>query len=194
MQGSCQKGYTMIEVVATISILIMVITGMSKTVSHMFGRYKFNEALTQIRDLRKVISDRFAATGDYSTLSAKLLIDEKLAPGNMVASPVTMVNSFGGAVTVTAAKTYGTGKSFSITFNSLPRQVCVEAANINWRVDDTSSLISIMINNKKPEFTWPINKISSVSPASTDLPMTMPKAQAACNSNTDKNTITWEFQ
>ena len=43
MQKSNQYGYTMIEVVATISILIMLIAGMTKTVTGMFGKYKYNE-------------------------------------------------------------------------------------------------------------------------------------------------------
>lgn len=194
MRKSDQLGYTMIEVVATISILIMVITGMTKTVSNIFGKYKYNEVLNQIRDLRKTVNDRFSAIGDYSDLSAKLLIDEKIAPSTMVAGNV-LINSFGGQVYLSPADTYGKNKSFEMQFTNLPSTVCVEAATINWRVDDTSTLVKVIINDKNKPYTWPVNTIgNSVKPGQNSLPMTIPMAQKACNDKDEKNLIIWEFQ
>lgn len=194
MQKSNQYGYTMIEVVATISILIMLITGMTKTVTTMFGKYKYNEVLNQIRDLRKTVNDRYAAIGDYSDLSAKLLIDEKIAPQTMVAGNI-LINSFGGQVYLAPAHTYGKNKSFEMQFTNLPKMVCIEAATINWRVDDTSTLVQMVINNKSQPYKWPVNSIGgAVKPGKNSLPMTIPMAQQACNNKDDKNLIIWEFQ
>lgn len=193
MQKSNQKGYTMIEAVATISILIMVISGMTKTVSNMFAKYKYNEVLLQIKDLRKIVSDRYAAIGDYTGLSAKQLIDEKIAPATMVAGNI-LLNSFGGQVYLEPADSYGTNKSFSMQFTNLPRNVCIEVANINWRVDDTSTLIQMVINDKNKPYKWPVNQIGgAVTPGQNSLPLTMTMAQNACSSK-DKNLIIWEFQ
>lgn len=194
MKKSDQRGYTMMEVVATISILIMAIAGMTKTVSNMFGKYKYHEVLTQIRDLRKTVSDRYAAIGDYSDLSAKLLIDEKIAPQTMVAGNI-LINAFGGQVYLAPAHTYGKNKSFEMQFTNLPASVCVEAATINWRVDDTSTLVQMIINNKNKPYTWPVNSIgNSVKPGQNSLPMTIQTAQQACNNKDGKNLIIWEFQ
>lgn len=190
MDKKAQKGYTMIEVVAVLSILIMVMSGMAKTVTSMFSKYKNNDILMQIRDLRKVISDRYAAIGDYTGLTPKLLIDEKIAPRNMIIGN-NLYNSFTGLVTVGAGKAVGNNKSFIMTFNNIPDQSCREAATINWRVDDTSTLISLKINEKT--YSWPINKIVAGAQGANDLPLTMPMATAACNKG-EKNILVWEFQ
>ena len=191
MKKEHERGYTMIEVIAVTCVIVMVMSGMAALVNSMFSKFKDNQLLNQVTDLRKLISERYAATGNYSDLSVKNLINEGIAPSDMVKGD-KMINAYVGQIILGPANTYGSGLSYTMEFRNLPQNICIQAAGMNWRVDDTSTLVSLKIN--KNTYTWPINQIGNKpQPGLNTLPITMTQAQSACNSK-DNNIITWEFQ
>ena len=194
MNNKSQSGRTMVEVLAVLSILGVLFTSVMMTVNSMYDKFKSSNIVTQIRDLRKGINNRYAALGIYTGLSSKILIDERLAPAQM-AHGQKLLHSYQGEVKLAVGNTGGTGRSYKITFPNLPYKNCVEPATINWEVEATATLVSISIN--KTTFTWQVNKTSAsgVTQAAspTALPVTMGKASTACKTG-NKNEITWEFQ
>ena len=194
MNNKSQSGRTMVEVLAVLSILGVLFTSVMMTVNSMYDKFKSSNSVTQIRDLRKGINNRYAALGIYTGLSSKILIDERLAPAQM-AHGQKLLHSYQGEVKLAVGNTGGTGRSYKITFPNLPYKNCVELATINWEVEATATLVSISIN--KTTFTWQVNKTSAsgVTQAAspTALPVTMGKASTACKTG-NKNEITWEFQ
>ena len=142
MNNKSQSGRTMVEVLAVLSILGVLFTSVMMTVNSMYDKFKSSNIVAQIRDLRKGINNRYAALGIYTGLSSKILIDERLAPAQM-AHGQKLLHSYQGEVKLAVGNTGGTGRSYKITFPSLPYKNCVELATINWEVEATATLVSI---------------------------------------------------
>ena len=100
-----------------------------------------------IEEFKKLINNRYIADGRYSNVSVATVIEEGIAPKDMV-SGKKLYHSYNGEVTVK-----GAADSYEITFADLPQKVCVELGILNWTVDNSSDLVSMNINGKS--FKWP---------------------------------------
>ena len=80
MKKDNEQGYTLIEVVAVLSIVGVLMMSMSMVVSSMFTRYKTNRIQDQLITLQKVVNQRFVADGNYSRARSSFLIDDKVIP------------------------------------------------------------------------------------------------------------------
>lgn len=189
-----QAGRTMIEMLAVLTIIGVVFSSIMMVVGSMYDKYKSSTILLQIRDLRKAVNNRYSALGVYTGLNAKLLIDEKLAPPQMIQGQ-KLRHSYQGEVTLGVGNTGGKNRSYKITFASLPYKNCVELATINWEVDSMATLAGITIN--KTAYSWPVNTVGSggidSGASATSLPITMGKASTSCKTG-NNNEIIWEFQ
>lgn len=189
-----QLGRTMIEMLAVLSILGVLITSITTVVYSMYDKYKSSTIISQIRDLRKAINSRYSALGVYTGLTSKILIDERLAPPQMVQGQ-KLLHPYQGEVTLAVGNVGGRNRSYKISFPALPYKNCVELATLNWELEATATLSNITIN--KSSFGWPINTVGSDGVNSgvtaTTLPITFSKASTACKSG-DTNEIIWEFQ
>lgn len=195
MMRANQKGRTMIEVIAVLSILGVLTANIAGMVMSMFQQYKYSIIQNQIRDLRKSVNARYAARGSYTGLNIKTLIDERLVPYNMV-NGNKLRQPFGGDVTLSSADYGGRDRSYTITFTKVPERACVELSTLNWQIDNTSTLVSLDINATK--FVWPINRIGSGDSVDHEqianaLPVTSQKVFGLCTKKED-NTLIWEFQ
>lgn len=194
MKNLSQSGRTMIEVLAVLSLIGILVSSILGMINSMYDKFKSSEILSEIRDLRKGINGRYAATGDYTDISAKILIDERLAPSQMV-NGQRLLHAYQGEVKFSPGNTGGKNRSYKISFPVLPYKNCLELATLNWDIDSTATLVSITIN--KTTFSWPVNKVSSggvtQSNAATSLPMDYSKAATACTKDKN-NEIIWEFQ
>lgn len=193
MNKTSQFGRSMIEILAVLSIMGILSASIISAVSSLMNQYRHSVIGTQLRDLRKNINNRYAADGRYTGLTAKILIDERLVPHSMLNGQLIR-NAFGGSVTVAPADTGGANRSYTITFNRLPRRTCVEMATLDWKVDSSATLVSITVNNTK--FSWPYNKLGSGGVGhetlANPLPITGARAMQSCSTELD-NIITWEF-
>lgn len=183
-----QFGRTMIEAIMYLSIIGSLAVVTATLVNRVQDRYKSTKASNQIVDLRKNINARYAATGDYSSISnIKKLVEDKVIPPTMGrGSDNTLINAYNGAVNLAAANQGGNNRSYTITFKDLPKRACIELANLRWFSDDSSDLIRIKIGNKTYE--WPYKIASS----DNTLPLSTVAAIKSCT--TEKTDITWEFQ
>ena len=180
MKKDSEQGYTLIEVVAVLSIVGVLMMSMSMVVSSMFTRYKTNRIQDQLITLQKVVNQRFVADGNYSRAKSSFLIDDKVIPSDMV-------NDNDLVVAMGKGEILPGNTTFRIRFSELPLTACINLALMSWVSQDTSDLVSMKINNKT--FNWPRKAASEDS----SMPITAGVASTTCQRG-DDNTITWEFQ
>lgn len=191
MKNYSECGRSMIEVIGLLAILATVTTGINKFITSMHDKYKISRITQQITDLRKNISNRYVANGDYSIIKTQDMIDSDVIPPDMVDGS-KVIHAYNAEVTFNGAK-----DTYQITFPQLPHHVCVELALMNWEFSGNSDLYKIKIN--ETEFNWPI-----IANGGKELPVTITDAEAACILSPDdknggvteynKNTITWTFR
>ena len=180
MKDNNEQGYTLIEVVAVLSIVGVLMMSMSMVVSSMFTRYKTNRIQDQLITLHKAVNQRFVADGNYGRAKTSFLIDEEVIPADMVNDDELVVALGKGEV-------LSGNTTFRIRFSELPLTACINLALMSWVSQDTSDLVSMKINNKT--FNWP----RKAANADSSMPITAGVASTTCQRG-DNNTITWEFQ
>ncbi len=182
-----QNGRSMIEAIGYISILIMVSVSVAMAVNSGYFKYRQSRINQQLTDLKQVISHRYVAAENYKDVKLQTLIDEKIAPHDIVVSGNKDVgrHAFSGNVKIGPGDTYGS--TFVITFENLPRLVCNELGMKIWVVNDGSDLDYLKINNTT--FAW---KYSQKKDAAKMLPATATDVSDACNSEYE-NVMSWYF-
>ena len=175
-----EKGATMVEIIMILGILGALSVSIATLVNSMYDRYRVSRVCGQIEEFKKLISNRYIADGRYSNVSVATVIEEGIAPKDMV-SGKKLYHSYNGEVTVK-----GAADSYEITFADLPQKVCVELGILNWTVDNSSDLVSMNINGKS--FKWPW-----VAGSGNKLPAQMSDVAAACKDG-DENVVKWNFQ
>lgn len=179
-----QFGRSMIEMIGVLGIISVLATGLITLVSKVFDKYKQSTITTQIRDLQKNIRMRYSPMVDYKKLvnpgSLAELIKERVIPTNMVIDG-KVYHAYSGPV-IFAATDY----TYSITFNTLKKEGCIDLLNLSWTVNDTSDLVELVVNNKK--FNW------TGTSGHQKLPITGLEPYGICDEDRTKNKITWTFQ
>lgn len=191
MKRCSEQGRTMIEVIGVLAILTAVSVGINKFINNMHDKYKISRITQQITDLRKNISNRYVANGDYSIINAQEIIDSKVAPPDMVDNG-KIIHAYNAVVTFSGAR-----DTYQVTFPELPHHVCVELAVMNWNFGGSSDLYRLKVNDT--EFNWPI-----LANGGKELPVSISDAEVACVlppkkdeggvTEYNKNTITWTFR
>ena len=175
-----EKGATMVEVIMTLGVIGAFGVSIATLVTSMYDRYRVSRVGGQIEELKKTINNRYVADGQYTNASITTLIDEELAPKDMI-NGKKLYHSYKGEVTLK-----GGADSYELTFSDLPQKICIELGIMNWTVDNSSDLVSLNINGK--DFKWPW-----VAGSSYKLPAQMPEVSASCKTG-DTNVIKWTFQ
>lgn len=203
--GSSEKGYTMIETIMYISILIVLGGVLASYAGKVIARYKTGRACQQIIDLKKAITNFTAADDDYSKLSEEAMSSAKAVPLDML----DLHHSLGGRAYFgpLSELTGGAGINdkylFYITFERIPRPSCVEILTQGQFFGDGSDMDTLIVNNKS---AWRyqhsfydtagilnVYQILSASPQTpASIRLNISDAIGAC-SDKMQNTITWIF-
>lgn len=184
-----QKGTTMMEAIAAISVVTVLTVGVIKLVGNMFDMFKQNMISNEIQEIQKKISDRYRLEGEYSelsSLSAEQMRQEQLIPSQMEVNG-KIVHRLNGEVVIAAAG--DEDEYFSVTFKGLTTRSCVNLSQINWNASQTSDLYQLQVNDKV--YVLPINGVNFGD--ENALPITVKKAADSCKPGS-KNEITWTFQ
>lgn len=176
-----QAGYTMIEAIAFLGVVAMFMVAIYVTINRMMDRYKISRLGTQIVELQKGIDYRFSSSESYNDITLPLLIEEKIAPSDMISNN-KLYHTFAGPVTIATVRG---GYAYNITFAQLSRAPCIELALQEWRNSHNSHLLSIRINGLT--YSWKENAVRK-------LPLTLEEARIVCNTANRGNTIIWQFQ
>ena len=175
-----QSGYTLIESMMFIGVVIMLAISIISLINNMLDKYRMSRVTQQIVDLQKNIDFRFSSAENFDDLDSDLLTKESVVPGDMV-SDGKIYHAYKGEVTISSARQ---GSVYEVSFTGLPYNACVELAMVDWMSGSYSHLVHIKVNNKY--FTWQGKN-------STKLPMAYGDAMNACNDGRN-NVITWQFQ
>lgn len=192
MNRISENGRTMIEVIGVLAIITAVTIALTKMVNKMHDRFKISQITQEITDLRKNVSNRYVANGDYTGITDADIISGKVAPSEMVDGD-KLVHAYNGDVEI-----IGDHDSYKITFSSIPHSACVELALMNWNFNGSTDLFEIKIN--ETEFKWPL--LAGTGPK---LPVEITDATTACSPPPPKddstpvrdlndNEITWTFR
>ena len=175
-----QRGYTLLESIMFIGVITAVSIGIINVVSSMLDKYKISRLTSQVAELQKSITNRFAAAESYKKLTVKLLKDENLAPGDIGWEGNKMIHKYNGEVTV--APVLG-NRGYDITFEALPKKPCTDLAIQNWAHDQYSNLIHMKVNGVPVKWRN----------ATYIMPLSVVQAETLCHEELD-NEIIWRFQ
>ena len=200
-----QSGATMMEALGVLTIIIMLGVSVIKLVGNIFSMFNQAVVVSQIKDLQKVISERYRFEGNYANLFedrtpeevTAFLCDEKMAPFQMCNDGLLFHKS-GGEVWIMPVENYDEeGEPFNdynkyaMTFWSLSDTTCINAAQINWYSQKKSDVYKMVINSgtdKELVVDVPYN----IQEGSETFPVPAAEVFRAC-SNNDNNQIEWIF-
>ncbi len=159
---SRQAGASLVEAVLFLVIVVVVVLGVFALFTGAFSSSKIQTEMSYVSTLAGDVESLYATNPNYGTsdITASLTATKNAPPPMIQGS--TLVNSWGGLVTITGATT-----SFTIAYAGVPQKECIQLAQVS------------------------INPLSvTINGAAQTLPLTVAAVTAACTSATS-NTIAW---
>ena len=117
-----QRGASLLEAIAYLGIAAVVVLGAVSLLNGAFGSAKSNQTSEEVVALRTAVRKLYMGQAfPVESLTPSLLVANAV-PATLArgATGGALSNSWGGAVTVT-----GTANGFTITYNAIPQDVCV---------------------------------------------------------------------
>ena len=202
---SNQVGATMMEALGVLTILILLGISSIRLIGNIYNMFRQSLVVNEVRDLQKVISDRYKFEGNYKELfegktpeeTAKFLCDEKMAPFQMCSDGL-LYHRMGGKVWVMPVEnvdsdgnSYNDYSKYALSFWKMTDRTCLNAAQINWNTQQKSDVYKMIINSgtsKELVVDLPYNK----QDGSVLFPVLPDQIIKACD-NDDDNQIEWVF-
>lgn len=157
--GKKQAGLTLIELVSSLVIFGLVISGALALFGSASSSQKGNQMLSDVTALRSAVKGLYAGQGGYSTANLNsVLKTAKKIPSTMTAdasSPPVITHSMNGSVTVTGT---GGGTTFSIALTNIPTDVCVHLLS-----NSSSGWASIQVGTATPITLFPVSPATAAS-------------------------------
>jgi len=166
-----RRALTLIEGAMVLGLFAFVVGGAMYYYGQSNSARQVTNGLGELSSITQAVRNLYGGQPNYNGLNATVLTESNVLPKRMVLSPGNIRSSFG-TVTVAAANTGTADGGFAITFNSVPREVCVQMAV----KDQGRGLYSIAAGSAS---------------ADTSPPLTPAEAYAGCNGQT--NTMVWTF-
>jgi hypothetical protein len=120
---SRQRGASLLEGIAYLGIAAIVVLGAVSLLTGAFGSAKSNQMTEEITALRTAVRKLHMGQA-YPADAVPVLSNANAIPNTLVvnrtANPITMTNSWAGAVTIT-----NNAGRFDITYPNVPRDVCM---------------------------------------------------------------------
>lgn len=204
-----QSGRSMLEMMGYMGVVIVIVAGISKLVNNVFGEFRMSEASNQLTELSTAIVQASAIDIDYKdvinaikngTAEGKKVIPSSFRVSGSGANQ-KIYHALGGNVAVgitsdEACSLADTCNKFTITFEGLSREQCIELAMKDWQSNKISDLYAIVINNKYYWY-WPIYTAFTASDTIKSLPVVR-SAVAGTDSEGEcetgrTNSIMWMF-
>lgn len=155
-----QRGSSLLEVIAFLGIAALVILGAVSLLTSAFSSAQSNRGTEEVVSIRTSVKKLYAgASGVYGTEPlTESLNQAKIFPATLTYNAATksMVNSWGGAITVTGAT-----NTFVINYSNVPQDVCISM------VSGASGWASIT-DGKTPIATFPATPTAAAATCSTN--------------------------
>ena len=185
-----ESGRSMVEMLGVLAIIGVLSVGGIAGYSMAMTKFKITKTMDQVQMLTTNVRTLFASQRRYQTLSGQnayqlgLFTDEICTGGSAC---TTANNPFGGTISIAAANTGGTSRSFTIEYTGLPQEACVKIATAEWGADASSGLISMTVGGTT--YSWAAN--GAAWTAASNLPVDLLQASAKC---AVAGTIKWEYR
>jgi type II secretory pathway pseudopilin PulG len=183
---ACENGRSMIEMLGVLAIVGVLSVGGIAGYSKAMSKFKIGKTQDQIQSLVSNIRAMWSSEPDYAGLNAEFLIKTDILPKDMRKGTDAAINAFNGDVAFAGG---GAGvKQFTIKYEGLPPNVCIEVATADWGSDTSSGLVSLAIQPNGAggdTFNWTAAKHFST--------LTTVKAQSLCTDPAN-NFLTWTYQ
>ena len=186
-----QKGSSLLEALAVLTIISLLGTSVIKLISSIYGLLKQNMVVSEVRDIQKSISGVYNFSGDYKTLFNdddyyKILCETDKSIPNQICinngSSYDLVHRLSGKIIIAPNSDYS---GYSIEVDQLTKKNCLELVEMNW------------IDRKKVDiYQLDVNDVTiAYFPKKNDksFPITMDKALSSCSKSGKNNVIKWYF-
>ena len=212
-----EKGRSMVEMLGVLAIIGVLSVGGIAGYSKAMNKYKINKTNDQLSMLIANIRTLFSSQSDYGGLNNGTAIQYGVVPNDMYtsasggtyASNYTITNPFAGDVkiAVSASDAGHTSHAFTVTYENIPQEACVNIMTSDWGSGQGSGLIAIAVAGAESgDPTEPplgnvyvgadgtpasaTGAVATPGGADQDAPLTVAEAMTACLT---KNTIVWKY-
>lgn len=212
-----EKGRSMVEMLGVLAIIGVLSVGGIAGYSKAMNKYKINKTNDQLSMLIANIRTLFASQSDYSGLNNGTAIQYGVVPNDMYttasngtyASTYTITNPFAGDVEIAVSRSDAghTTHAFTVTYENIPQEACVNIMTSDWGSGQGSGLIAIAVagvDSGDPtaknltevyvgddgEKAAAGGAIATPGGSQQDAPLTVAEAMTSCKT---KNTITWKY-
>lgn len=198
-----QFGSSMIEMLGVLTIITMLGISVIKLVGNIFDMFKQNLVISEIKEVQKLISDRYKFEGNYRTLFqgrtpeqvVAYLCNQKMVPYQMCVNG-EMHHRMGGSVWVLPVEMVeGEGidyEKYALVFEDLSDKTCVEAAQINWYMQHKSEIFQMIVNSNMADKRLAVEMPHKAQADSRVFPVNVSDVMDACSTD-GENTIEWVF-
>lgn len=121
-----KKAFSLIELLLTLGIISALMILAFIVYPKVDSTQKSDREIKNISTIIAGAKSVYRSFADYSGLNNEVLINANVLPDNMLSEDKTsIINSFGGLVTVSSANYSGLANaSISITYNNVPSDIC----------------------------------------------------------------------
>lgn len=173
-----QTGRSMVEMLGVLAIIGVLSIGGIAGYSKAMTKYKVSKALDQISMILMNVRTVYASAPNYSGLNTGAAIGLGIFPGDMFTdaanmTATTLKHPFGDSIAISVA---ASNLNFTLTFDSLPADVCATLASTDWGVENF-----VKVKVGKTEIDYPI------------VPSTVGDACTATTYGA-KTTVVWTFK
>ena len=138
----CDKGASIIEVLAVLAVIGILSMGMLAGYNHVMGKFNTSKIVTNAQAMMKNLSTYFSSFRIYPAMTARQLFDLGFIDGDTFDQETNQaVHPFEGEITFAIQNG---GLRYSITYHGLPGNICVAMAMMDIPV---TNLFSIQIGN-----------------------------------------------
>ncbi len=141
------SGRSMIEMLGVLAIIGVLSVGGIAGYSKAMEKFKINKTIQQIAEIATNIQTLYVQQDDFSGLSESTAVQMGIVPDDLKTSAgryggIEISHTFNGNVYIDYD--YDNPKSFSITFNGLPKEACMTLATTNWGSSSTG-LVGVLV-------------------------------------------------
>lgn len=208
-----QKGYTMIETIMYVSLLIILGASLASYMHKAMQRYKIGRAAQQVIDLKKAIVYFTAGDEDYTRLTIEAMDNNRSLPMDMrTGDHHTAKHALGGKVELgpvtelDAEPNENSKFMFYITFKNLPQSACAEILTQGQFYGDGSEMDTLIVNDKEAwRFEYSFFDVTDIATVHTlalpeertfsnapQINVSLMESIRTCSKRND-NKITWIF-
>lgn len=171
-------GFTLVELAIVLAIVGIVIAGIWTAAAVIVKRNREEKTVQYLLQMVQGIRRLYANQPDNAGIDRINMIAAGVVPAEIVASPTSIKNLWGGAGDITVA---GGTTQFTIGFNTIPRSSCIALIMRTSVNPNEIGLVSI--------------SVQGVTTPAANMPINNAAATTACSNTTSLgNTIRWTYQ